>query len=152
LAGPYRITHIKPVDDLAVAAPAGETLPPPFQSYLDRLMRMIPAEVIALYLVGAGFIPSGERIVLAVWSVICLVGLIVLRADGSRDEQTGRGPQWSSVAISSVAFVIWLYSLGGPFVAFDLHVPYIGSLLVLAWTFFLPILYKGELIGAEGRS
>ena len=47
------------------------------------------------------------------------------------------------VAISSVAFVIWVYSLGGPFAVFNLYVPYIGSLLVLAWTFFVPTFYKG---------
>jgi len=32
---------------------------------------------------------------------------------------------------------------GGPFTAFGLHVPFLGSLLVLAWTFFIPILYRG---------
>jgi hypothetical protein len=33
--------------------------------------------------------------------------------------------------------------LGGPFEAQGLAVPYIGSLLVLAWTFFVPMFYKG---------
>jgi hypothetical protein len=112
---------------------------------------MIPGEVIALYLVGAGLIPAGERLVLALWSLVCLAGLIALRAYGSRDEQTGQGPQWPSVALSAGAFVVWLYSLGGPFAAYGVHVPYIGSLLVLAWTFFVPIFYKGEPVDAGGR-
>ena len=37
------------------------------QSYLDRLLKLIPAEVVGLYLVGVGAIPAGENIGLAVW-------------------------------------------------------------------------------------
>ena len=33
------------------------------RSYLDRLMRMIPGEVIGLYLVGSGFIPLGYKVI-----------------------------------------------------------------------------------------
>jgi hypothetical protein len=46
--------------------------------------------------------------------------------------------------VAAVAFVIWVYTLGGPFADFGVHVPWIGSLLVLAWTSFIPLLYKGK--------
>jgi hypothetical protein len=144
MAGPYRIRHVPASRTLSMATHPGTASPPGYEAYLDRLMRMVPSEVVALYLVGAGFIPVTDRITLAVWSVVCLAGVVLVRALGSRDTANGKGPQWPSVAISSTAFVVWLYSLGGPFAAFGIHVPYIGSLLVLAWTFFLPLVYKGE--------
>ena len=116
-----------------------------FRSYLDRLTKMIPGEVLSLYLVGSGFIPENESPWwLVAWSGVCLLGVFAIRTYGTADPQTGKGPQWLSVLIAATAFVIWLYSLGGPFVAFGLHKPFVGSLLVLAWTFFVPFIYKGD--------
>jgi hypothetical protein len=139
MAAPFRITR-EPAGTRRAGAAQGETDARP---YLDRLMKMIPGEVIGLYLVGAGFIPPGQNIALVAWAVVCLIAVFVVRAYGTADPAKGLSPQWISVAISAVAFVIWLYSLGGPFAAYGLHVPFVGSLLVLAWTFFVPIFYKG---------
>jgi hypothetical protein len=119
-----------------------------FKNYLDRLLKMIPAEVLALYQVGSGIIQgqsiNEQRIGLIVWSVICLVGLIALRIWGTSDSQRKLPPQWIAVFISSFAFVIWVYSLGGPFAFASWYKSYIGSLLVLVWTFFVPIFYRGD--------
>jgi hypothetical protein len=114
-----------------------------FKGYLERLVKMIPVEVVGLYLIGSGIIPEGQRVGLLVWSIVCLIAVVVVRAYGTADPQKSQTPQWSVVLISSGAFVIWIYSLGGPFKLYALHVPFIGSLLVLAWTFFVPIFYKG---------
>jgi hypothetical protein len=141
MSAPYRIER---PDMEARAAAAGEPQGD-FRFYLDRLMKMIPAEVIGLYVVGSGLIPAGQPIALAVWAVVCLAGVLLVRAYGTADPQRGLSPDWMHVAISAVAFVIWVYSLGGPFEAANLHMPYVGSLLVLAWTFFVPIFYRGPL-------
>ena len=114
--------------------------------YLGRLMQMIPAEVVSLYLVGSGLIPDDSDAVLVVWSIVCLIGLVALRLYGTADPEENKPPQWGAVLIAACAFVIWLYALGGPFAAYDFHVAYVGSLLILAWTFFLPIFYKGEVV------
>ena len=114
-----------------------------FRFYLDRLVKMIPADITSLYVVGDALIPLDEPFAMTVWAVLCLGGLILLRAYGTADPETNEPTDWIHVAISSVAFLIWVYSLGGPFEAFNLHVPYAGSLLVLVWTIFLPLFYKG---------
>ncbi len=148
MAAPYRIVN-PDVGAKDVAAPSVEAN---YSSYLDRLMKMVPTEVIGLYLVGSGIIPSSDTIVLTLWSLICLVGVIAMRVWGTTDTTT-TPPQptdWVHVAISAVAFIIWLLSLGGGpfangavFAAAHEQTPYFGSLLVLAWTFFVPIFYKG---------
>jgi hypothetical protein len=115
-----------------------------FNSYLERLMKMIPAEVISLYLVGSGLIPKDQNVTLLIWFIVCLAGVIILRAYGTSDSRSKLPPDWIHVSISTIAFLIWVYSLGGPFAAYNLYVPYVGSLLVLAWTFFVPIFYKGQ--------
>jgi hypothetical protein len=115
-----------------------------FKHYLDRLIRMIPTEVVGLYLVGNGVIPTEERVARLGWPVVCLIGLLVLRIYGTRDPETGEKAQWVTVLISAVAFVIWIYTLGGPFQLLGVYKPYVGSLLVLVWTFFVPIFYRGD--------
>lgn len=118
-----------------------------FQAYLDRLMRMIPGDVVGFYLLGSGFIPTGAHpIVLTVWTVICLVAVAVLRIKYTKNPPNQPGTQWLNVLISSLAFLIWVYTIGGPFQAWNpnLVVPWIGSLLVLVFTFFVPFVYKGD--------
>src|SRR5262249_3173130 len=135
---PFRI---RPPSRLkGVAAGGGDD----FRPYLDRLLKMIPGEVVGLYLVGGGFIPENAPTVLTVWTLICVIGVIAIRAYGTTDPAEAKPPQWPAVIIATVAFAIWVYTLGGPFKAYNLHVPYIGSLLVLAWTFFVPIVYRGS--------
>ena len=144
MSAPYRIPTRPGISVMAEApgTPSSER-GADFQGYLDRLMKMIPGEVIGLYLVGSGFIPAAQALVLLIWSVICLGGVIAIKAYGTADRANQIPPDWVHVAISSVAFVIWVYSIGGLFAAYGTAVPYIGSLLVLAWTFFVPIFYKG---------
>ncbi len=130
---------------LVVPTAAGEEAAPvdDFNSYLERLTRMIPAPSISLYLVGSGLIPQDKPAVLAGWALVCLLGVVALLVYGTRDKTKGLPVDWKHTAISAAAFVIWVYSLGGPFDAYGLYLPYLGSLAVLAWTFFTPIFYKG---------
>jgi Flp pilus assembly protein protease CpaA len=74
-----------------------------------------------------------------------LIGVILLMVYGTADSQKNKKPDWVHIGISSVAFIIWVYAMGGPFAAYNLHIPWIGSLAVLAYTFFVPIFYKGQL-------
>lgn len=142
MSAPFRITRSGSgiTAEAVGAAPSASGMD--FPGYLDRLMKMIPGEAVGLYLVGIGFIPATQSLVLLIWSVICLGGVIAIKAYGTADRANQIPPDWVHVAISAVAFVIWVYSIGGLFVN-DVGVPYIGSLLVLAWTFFVPIFYKG---------
>jgi hypothetical protein len=138
MSAPFRIRR----PDIGVtkaAREAGEG----FKFYLDRLLKMIPAEVVSLYLVGSGFIPKDKPLVLTIWALVCLIGVVLIRTYGTTDPANNKPPDWIHVAISTTAFVIWVYTLGGPFTAINLYVPYLGSLMVLAWTFFVPMFYKG---------
>jgi hypothetical protein len=139
MSAPYRITNpkagLKKVDD----ARTGEG----FKSYLDRLMKLIPAEVVGLYLIGSGFIPPEKREATVLWTVVCLIAVVVVKSYGTADPTKHEPPDWIHVGISCVSFIIWVYTIGGPFAAYRLAVPWVGSLLVLAWTFFIPRLYHG---------
>jgi len=115
-----------------------------FKDYLGRLLKMIPGEIVGVYMVGAGFIPEADRSLLAFWAATCLVLVVIVRIFGTRDPAANLPYQKFPVFVSAVAFVIWVYTLGGPFAKYGLYVPHYGSLAVLLWTFVIPIFYKGE--------
>jgi hypothetical protein len=114
-----------------------------FGLYLDRLVKMIPAEAIGLYLVASGFFETTEGGWLIAVTLIGLAAVIVVRIWGTKDPQNNKGTDWIHVVISSIAFLIWVYKMGGPFEAYNLQNEKLASLLVLAWTFFVPYFYKG---------
>jgi hypothetical protein len=130
------------------AAPADEGVRP----YLGRLVVLIPGEVVSLYLAGANFVgsaaadaPPSDRWLALGWAGFCLVVLWVIRAAGTGDDVKKVPPEWGSVIISTVAYLIWLYNVGCPL---DLiGIPFngkLGFLLMLGWTFIVPYFYKGE--------
>jgi hypothetical protein len=69
--------------------------------------------------------------------------VVVVRVYGTADLPNDKPPQPVPVFLSFVAFLIWVYWLGGPFAKFNVHVPYIASLAILVWSFVIPIFYKG---------
>jgi hypothetical protein len=155
MATPFRIRATSSSERLKAGAPAATVLgkeapdglePTGVNDYLEKLLKMIPTEVVGLYLVGSGVIPITKRGVLLGWALFCLLCVIGVRILGTRDGARGLGPQWGAVAIAAVAFVIWVYSIGGPFAAYlgSGYQPFIGSLLVLAWTFVVPIVYRPQ--------
>src|SRR5690348_15658582 len=115
MAGPFRISRAR-----AVRAAAGGGADD-MQAYLDRLMKMIPTEVVGLYLVGSGVIAPDAAVPLTIWTAICAFGVVAVRAWGSKDPGSAHpGPDWTLVAISTVAFVIWIYDIGGLFTAYGI--------------------------------
>ena len=139
MSAPLRIRR-----SATIQVAAGDQRSEELKSYLDRLLKMIPGEGVGAYLVGSGFVPTDQPIVLVAWTMICLIGVILMKAFGTADARSNLPPDWIHVAVSGVAFLIWVYTLGGPFAVFGLYAPFVGSLLVIAWTYFLPIFYKGQ--------
>src|SRR4051812_29228300 len=78
-----------------------------FDTYLGRLVKLIPSEVIAFYLVGRGILPATEGYLWLVWTMIGVVAVIVVRARATKNPVEGVGRQWTAVAISSISFLIW---------------------------------------------
>ena len=51
---------------------------------------------------------------------------------------------WRAVGISAFSFVLWVYTMLGPLQSFGFGAPYVGSLMVLVWTFIIPYVYRGQ--------
>ncbi len=116
----------------AVGRPAG-----PAEPWLARLVKLVPAEIVAVYLAGR---PLADTRYAGQWPVVCLLLVVIVRAWGTSDR---RVPQWVSVALSAVSFLLWVYAMGGRFLTFSVEVN-LASLAVLVWSTLVPVFWRGE--------
>src|SRR3990172_7957413 len=109
--------------------------------YSDRLLKLIPGEVVAAYITIDGIIPP--HTLAAKW-VSLVVSLVLLIAIPLYLTKTLAVENLRQVVFTMASFLVWLYSLGGPFklwataTGIPLHVPYIGSILLILWTLLIP--------------
>jgi len=110
-------------------------------NYLARLVKLIPAEVVALYLtfkaVAVDF--------LGFWSLICLALVVLVRIIAT--QAPNKGPQVPAVIIATVSFILWIYATGGYFLSLQIPAtwpPGVISAAIGVWTFIVPIIYKGD--------
>ena len=150
--GPFRInasTTPAPVAaDININEDNGTRAPPPSppspskqgDEYLKRLVLLIPSEVLALYLTFKEAAASW----LGVWSLICLLLVLLVRTVGTK--QQGKPVQAMAVVVACVSFVLWIYATGGQLLGFALpaSAPGAVSVAIGVWTFVVPYFYKGD--------
>ena len=108
-----------------------------FGQWLERLVKLIPSEAVALYLAGLGNAVSWP----STWTFVCLVVVVIFRIAGTRDP--AKGVQWITVALSAASFVIWVFAIGGEFLG--MRVSYgVAANTVMVWVTVVPLIYKGD--------
>lgn len=125
------------------------------KTYAGELIKLIPAEAVALYIFGrsliaAQFRPEGpggsnlpEWVYWSFWAAACLVTVVALRCWLTADSDEELGPEWPAVAVAAVSFVIWVYSMGDVFDrVLGVWDPLLAGLLVPLWTVLAPGLYR----------
>lgn len=107
--------------------------------YKERILKFIPAEVVTLYLLVYGLAKAAEdQIPFEVISwVLFGVGIFGTILHLWRIAKVS---DWSQILISTVAFVVWVFALGGPFLQLPWYNSIYGALLLPIYTFFIPIM------------
>lgn len=64
--------------------------------YVSTLLKLIPTEVVAVYITGLALIPDSipdnQKIVLPIWVFICLIFVILVRSRLTSDSTKRAGP------------------------------------------------------------
>jgi len=104
------------------------------QNYRDRLLKLIPSEIVAAYLVLSGIIPREAKLGTLIVSIVLLV-LVPFYLWRLHNVQ-----RTSQLMITTISFVVWVYSLGGgPFAVWELYEPWIASVILVLWTLVIPL-------------
>lgn len=107
----------------------------PIDGYLDRVIKYIPADIVAGWLFLDGVIRSGDEsrtgllwVVFAV--LIPLTAIWTLR----RTAEPGKPTAWTQAAVATVAFVVWVFAIGGPFTGSDWYDSIYGAVAIVLFT------------------
>jgi hypothetical protein len=113
------------------AGAGGETI----DGYLDRVIKYIPADIVAGWLFLDGLIRSGEDERTALLWIVFLV-LIPITAVWTyqRTQEPGKPPAWTQTVIATASFVVWIFAIGGPFATGDWYDSIYGAILIVLYT------------------
>lgn len=100
---------------------------------LGRLVKYIPAEIVALYLAVSGPIPKADLTTL--WWVFGICAIITPFYLMLATKNPTKGILWLQVALGTVAFPIWVFAIGGPFLSLPWYKGYIASIVLSFVTF-----------------
>lgn len=124
----------------AVAGPPAQIAVPTEDKYKDKLLKYIPADVIAIYLTLHGFVPTlppaAPRKTLY-WIIFALI--LVLSIPWQR--LVAKIGNWTQVWIGTGAFLVWAISVGDPFTHenFEWYYPAYGAMILALYTFLIPV-------------
>jgi hypothetical protein len=137
---------------LFLGADTGVTNKSGGDGYIDRLLKYIPAEIIALYLGAANVVPVSDpshphQQEIATWAIAALAALATPLYLYITTRKKGAPNVWSQIIIGSIAFPVWVFAIGGPF---EMSWPswyrqerWIGAIVIMFGT-FLAALYEPD--------
>jgi hypothetical protein len=133
----------------------GDTPPPPQQtpdsvesSYFEKLLLLIPADMVAGYLALDGILKQNLADITPIiyWAVfiamLALTPLYIWFRPGENALKQVCSLRYRAVS-GTISFAVWVFALGGPFaVTFLWYKPVYGSLLLIVTTLALPVFEK----------
>ena len=119
------------VQDRGCAYGAAEEKP---DGYKERLFKYIPGEVVALYLGLVAVVRAASDAPPLLEWLIFIVGVVATPYYMYTSQKVRSRFQ---LAISTAAFAVWVFALGGPFAQLGWYQPVYGGLLLPIFTFFI---------------
>ena len=124
------------------------------QQFSDKLVKFIPTEIIGAYMALAGFLGftpvsnANEATDIAA-TLIQVVFFILLILTPIYLWKVSNVRYRLQLAISTVSFAVWVYTLGGPFNVWHLYHPDVSSVVLVLWALIPPIFVNAEVPAAE---
>jgi hypothetical protein len=114
---------------------------PEVDSYFTKILKYIPAEIVSGYVaINAIFKSISDVSLVFHWIVVAaltaLTGLYIWRLTN----EPNKPPAVSQIIISTIAFVVWVFALGGPFAEMGWYQYYYGAILLVMYTLAVPVL------------
>lgn len=119
------------------------------QQFADKLVKFIPTEIIGAYMALASFLgfnpvassPQRENMPVILIQVVFIILLVLTPLYLWK---VGNVKHKLQLVIATISFVVWVYTLGGPFDIWKAYDPYISSVLLVLWSLIPPLFIKVE--------
>lgn len=120
--------------------PVDNTSIPNQDDYQSRLLKYIPTEVVALYLTLDNILKSAAVNQQPDQTLLWIIFLLLVIFTPIYLWRVTKVRKTVQLIISTVAFVIWVFALGGVFENLPWYQHYYGALLLPTFTFLVPII------------
>lgn len=112
----------------------------PPDDYKSRIMKYIPSEVVVLYLTLDGIINSASVETSLKIRLLWLIFLISFIGTWIYLWRVEKVTKKTQLVISTIAFFVWAFTLGGPFTFLSWYLPLYGAILLPVYTFFVALI------------
>lgn len=114
-------------------------------TYFDKVVKYIPADIVGAWVAVTGLVASAtepsEGLLWAAFAIgLVLTALWVWR----QTTMPGRPVAITQIIISTAAFGVWVFALGGPFASLEFYSPLYGSLLLILYTLLVALINPTE--------
>jgi hypothetical protein len=112
-------------------------------NYVQKVVRYIPGEIVAVYTTAYGLVLSTQGIptVTILWIVIGVLAVLTPFWLYYATAIPGRKPPVFQIVTGTLAYLVWVFALAGA-TLFPWYNPLYGSLLLLLFTLVAPIAEK----------
>jgi hypothetical protein len=117
-------------------------------SFLQALLKLIPSEVIAVFIFIQGVIPR------ILWPHLLTVGILMVITPLYLARVTGVRSR-AQLVISTLSLAVWIYAMnGGPvqFIKPPFYEPWYGAVALAVWTLIPPMFLSSPPARANGRT
>jgi hypothetical protein len=109
---------------------------------LQKTLKLIPSEIIALFVAAIQFVPNGKPFTWYVEMIVaigCLILTPIYLVYGTKMKFKDSKTAAKQIIITTVAFAIWVFAIGGPFqnITFLADNTWISAIVLLFWNLIL---------------
>jgi hypothetical protein len=119
----------------------------PLDSYFDKIVKYIPADVVGAWLAASGLIMSsaeGTQLKVLLWIAFAVGVPLAAAWTLKQTSQPGMGPAITQAAIATASFAIWIFAVGGPFATLSWYDSLYGALVLIAYTLVIGLVTPRE--------
>jgi len=114
-------------------------------TYFDRVVKYIPADIIAAWTTATGLIAVAAGLSRNVLWIVFFVLLVLTPFWIMKTTDKPNQPHAKTqIAIGTIAFAVWVFALGGPFAQLGFYKPVYGSLILIFYTLVVALIQPKE--------
>ena len=122
------------------------------QPYSDKLVKLIPSEIVGAYMVLSGILgyTAGKNVTISALPktipdtelkpiLLQIVFFILLILTPVYLKKISKVNNVKQLFITTISFIILVYSLVGPFIIWNIYYSLIGSIAIVLWSLIVPL-------------
>jgi hypothetical protein len=110
--------------------------------YFDKIVNYIPSDVVGAWIFASAAIKEASNVPVntILWIAFAVLFLITPFWTWRWTTDPGEPPAITQITISTFAFAVWVFALGGPFATIGFYRPLYGSLLLVLFTLLVALI------------